>query len=125
MRFTVFRHMRTQRVPVVTALFLHKGRSINVDLPFVVDTAAKKSIITPKCEARLKLNEPSIPWNKLFLHGDEEIDTILGRAVFKRFREEAGLRFLNQDKITSWDVRVDPMLFSDDTRLGVSKVVPG
>jgi hypothetical protein len=123
MVYTIFRYTLHQGVPVVSAVLHVQKRPILVPLPFAVDTAAQQSIITPQCEAVLKIEEPSVPWEKLFKHGGRTIETILLEATFKYIDDGVALTFLSEDQ-THWTVPLKMMLFSDECRIGPSRILP-
>jgi hypothetical protein len=114
MPVTVFEYNPRFRLPLVPAVLIYRDEAITEAGPlyFAVDSAATHTVVTPQCEAQLKVARPDIPWENLFKRRAVEIDTILGPAVFKALSGGVGLAFLTAEK-KPWIVRLEFVLFSD------------
>lgn len=125
MRYSEFAYDPNQHMPVITALLLFRNTPVTVWLPFVIDTAAKHSIVTPTCEARLKNDAPDYDWDDQFAIGVKDVGTILGQALFKYIDQDVGLCFLAEDNQSMWIARLPFILFSNQTKVAASKIIPG
>lgn len=123
MQFTRFTNIPALgHLPLVPAVLLHDAPSttsaeprVYVGLKFIVDTAAKYTIVTPKNLAKLRYEDTSTAWNKLLRPRSEPVDTVLGDAYLLEFRENPRLRFKAVDG-SYWDKSLEELMFVDENR---------
>ena len=111
---TTIQYRRNENVPVIGAILEYKGISLtSAPLPLIVDTGAGHTVITPKLEARLRLEEQQIGWDDEFQHQALIVQTLLGLARFKRLKKSATLWFKDDSGDLMWPVKLDFLLFSE------------